>query len=282
LIFFFIFLSDIILLNTNIARRKFKVISYIFAKTQDTQYIPPVLTPRELQVLEYIVDGEQHGQIAETLGISAETVKVHVRNILRKFGAQRISECMPEAIEYVKAFGSKHDDLDTYMVDCDIITSVVDNFESCRRTVEAQFVCMKENLTSFEWQIRNSGTLRTVTINGAAPTDITQYENTYVFKTNFANSLKLGECFKVYIDYTFDHYPMDEGSHKVITHPTRRISITVKFDKSSIPADIWAAKGIPHLQTETVTTGFQANPNEASLVIDNPRREEVVGIIWKR
>lgn len=42
------------------------------------------LTPRETEILRLIVQGRCNKEIARTLGISLETVKEHVQNILRK------------------------------------------------------------------------------------------------------------------------------------------------------------------------------------------------------
>ena len=42
------------------------------------------LTPRELEVLEYIARGFGNKRIAETIGRTDETVKLHVKNIFRK------------------------------------------------------------------------------------------------------------------------------------------------------------------------------------------------------
>jgi DNA-binding CsgD family transcriptional regulator len=47
---------------------------------------PDVLTPREQDVLALIRDGLTNEQIAERLGISFETAKSHVAEILSKFG----------------------------------------------------------------------------------------------------------------------------------------------------------------------------------------------------
>jgi two-component system, NarL family, response regulator len=48
----------------------------------------PTLTPRELQVVELIGVGMQNKEIGVSLGISEETVQVHVKNILAKLGAR--------------------------------------------------------------------------------------------------------------------------------------------------------------------------------------------------
>lgn len=45
------------------------------------------LSPREVEVLELIATGHANKSVADELGISEETVKSHVRNILAKLGA---------------------------------------------------------------------------------------------------------------------------------------------------------------------------------------------------
>jgi predicted ATPase/DNA-binding CsgD family transcriptional regulator len=49
----------------------------------------PILTPRELAVLELLASGHTNREIASALFISASTAGVHVSNILRKLGAKR-------------------------------------------------------------------------------------------------------------------------------------------------------------------------------------------------
>ena len=44
----------------------------------------PVLTPREEKVFRQLLLGKSNQQIAEVLGISVNTVKTHVKNILKK------------------------------------------------------------------------------------------------------------------------------------------------------------------------------------------------------
>jgi len=49
-----------------------------------TQATEPALTPRELEVLRLIADGQSNSEIAATLVISQETVKTYVSRILTK------------------------------------------------------------------------------------------------------------------------------------------------------------------------------------------------------
>jgi len=54
----------------------------------DERALRPHLTPREVQVTELISRGMRNKEIAAALGISEDTVQVHVRKILAKLGVQ--------------------------------------------------------------------------------------------------------------------------------------------------------------------------------------------------
>jgi DNA-binding NarL/FixJ family response regulator len=55
----------------------------------DEARITPILTPRELAVLELLSQGHTNREIAAALYVSPSTAGVHVSNILRKLGAKR-------------------------------------------------------------------------------------------------------------------------------------------------------------------------------------------------
>ena len=55
------------------------------------------LTPRELQVLQRIAEGDSNKEIAHRLGISEHTVKFHVNSILAKLNAQSRTEAVVRA-----------------------------------------------------------------------------------------------------------------------------------------------------------------------------------------
>ena len=50
------------------------------------------LTPREREVLELVIQGQQYRQIAAALGISPRTVEVHRARLMEKLGVHSISE----------------------------------------------------------------------------------------------------------------------------------------------------------------------------------------------
>jgi DNA-binding NarL/FixJ family response regulator len=58
------------------------------------------LTPRELEVLQHICDGLSNREIAETLGLSANTVAVHRANIMNALGVHKAAELVVYAIKH--------------------------------------------------------------------------------------------------------------------------------------------------------------------------------------
>jgi DNA-binding NarL/FixJ family response regulator len=58
----------------------------------------PTLTSRELEVLTLIVQGCRNREVASTLGISEETVRVHVKNIFSKLDVSERTEAVSVAL----------------------------------------------------------------------------------------------------------------------------------------------------------------------------------------
>jgi len=59
-----------------------------WSSADPTQHLEGLLTAREIEVLQAIVNGASNVQISESLTISQETVKTHVKNILHKLQAR--------------------------------------------------------------------------------------------------------------------------------------------------------------------------------------------------
>jgi FixJ family two-component response regulator len=68
-----------------IARREQAELSDIYARLA-------VLTPREREVLEHVVDGKLNKQIANNLGIAEATVKMHRARVMTKMKVQSAAE----------------------------------------------------------------------------------------------------------------------------------------------------------------------------------------------
>jgi two-component system nitrate/nitrite response regulator NarL len=60
------------------------------------------LTPREIEILQRMADGGSTEQIAVELGMSRNTLRTHVQNILTKLGVHSKLEALVQAIRYGK------------------------------------------------------------------------------------------------------------------------------------------------------------------------------------
>lgn len=67
--------------------------------TLDAEKLHPDLSARELEVLELIVQGLSNKQIAWHLKIAEDTAKNHVKNILKKLGADDRTQAATRAIQ---------------------------------------------------------------------------------------------------------------------------------------------------------------------------------------
>jgi DNA-binding NarL/FixJ family response regulator len=68
------------------------------AQPSDRGSLPDPLTPREIEVLEQLVEGLSNKTIASRLGISDQTVKFHVAAICGKLGAANRTDAVRRAI----------------------------------------------------------------------------------------------------------------------------------------------------------------------------------------
>ena len=59
-----------------------------WSSAESAQFFEGLLTARETEVLQAIVNGANNAQISSSLKISLETVKSHVKNILQKLQAR--------------------------------------------------------------------------------------------------------------------------------------------------------------------------------------------------
>ena len=57
------------------------------------------LTPREMDVLEHLIEGKANKQIAALLDLQVVTVKLHMKGILRKLGAANRTHAVKIVLE---------------------------------------------------------------------------------------------------------------------------------------------------------------------------------------
>jgi len=71
---------------------------YLSQLTKSEESIPPILTPRESEVLQLVAEGNTSKEIASCLCISVKTVDTHRRHIMDKLAVSSIAELTKYAI----------------------------------------------------------------------------------------------------------------------------------------------------------------------------------------
>ena len=59
------------------------------------------LTPREVDVLCYVLGGQLNREIAAELGITERTIKVHRGRVMEKLGVQSTAQLFPMVLRYI-------------------------------------------------------------------------------------------------------------------------------------------------------------------------------------
>jgi FixJ family two-component response regulator len=59
------------------------------------------LTPREVDVLYYVLGGQLNREIAAELGITETTIKIHRGRVMEKLGVQTTAQLFPVVLRYI-------------------------------------------------------------------------------------------------------------------------------------------------------------------------------------
>lgn len=76
------------------------VVDEIRRRREEARISPDALTPRELEILQHIVEGETNAQIALALSISIKTVEWHRSNLMSKLNVHSVADLVRYALEH--------------------------------------------------------------------------------------------------------------------------------------------------------------------------------------
>lgn len=91
---------------------------------------PPKLTKRERQILPYLLSGATRNEIATTLGIAPDTVKIHVKNLLEKFDAATVRDGFKSMNLYQQYYGISGLGADRFIHSADLSVRLLDGCKS--------------------------------------------------------------------------------------------------------------------------------------------------------
>lgn len=115
---------------------------------------PPNLSAREKEILPSLLVGATRNEIADEIGISAETVKIHVRNILKKFEVLNVRDGFSRLSEYQTYFGVGGYQMDRFINSAECRVNVVHPTQEIVVSTRINLTVMAEEIDEFVFTLR--------------------------------------------------------------------------------------------------------------------------------
>ena len=109
----------------------------------------PNLSAREKEILPSLLAGATRTEIASEIGISTETVKIHVRNILKKFEVLNVRDGFSRLSEYQTYFGVGGYQMDRFINSAECRVNVVHPTQEIVVSTRINLTVMAEEIDKF-------------------------------------------------------------------------------------------------------------------------------------
>lgn len=196
--------------------------------------IPPKFTDREIEIIPFLVSGATRVEIADHFGLSDETVKKHVRNILNKFDATSLRDCISDITQYHDHFIKGMHQF--YVPHLTTTLHLHENYKDCEIASEYEVLAIKPNVSKITELYATDGDLPRVEINGEI-TKPTQELMGHLFTWMFPRTLQPFETQSIYSRVFFSDAfgANNEESHfNNIADPTGHLTLAVVFHTERI------------------------------------------------
>ena len=164
---------------------------------------PPKLTRRESEVLPLLLSGATREEIASSLSVSPETVKLHTRNVLKKFNANSVREGFHLMDLYQTHYGHGGQGSDRFENLFQCVCQVLPGRKNLRLTNKLNVTIMQDELSDFKFSYIANGNLT----NAVAPGNLLQgpeiYDQAVTFRVIPGTALKKFDCYNYSFAVTF-------------------------------------------------------------------------------
>ena len=110
---------------------------------------PPKLTPREREILPFLLSGATRKEIAVTLAVSPETIKIHVKNPLDKFGAITVRDAFEDLNNYQRFYGNGGLDFGIFNLNIEVNFELLSNRRDARVHRKQLFQAINKPVSQF-------------------------------------------------------------------------------------------------------------------------------------
>ena len=128
--------------------------------------LPPILTKREREVLPFLVAGATRHEIGRNFGISPETVKMHTKRIVEKFGAANVRDGIELMSDYQRFYGDGGLNLQRFVSRYVNRTVLLPNKTDIITHSDFEFFIVNSGFNRYTDRIRTAGTLTNYAARG--------------------------------------------------------------------------------------------------------------------
>lgn len=200
--------------------------------------VPPKFTKREIEIIPFLVDGVTRFEIAKHLGLSEETVKIHVRNILRKFDATSLRDCIVQITQYREQFIKGMHRF--YIPHLTTTLHLCENSKDCEIVSDYDVLAVLPDVSSISELYGTDGDVPRVVINDMQIEPIKDLSS-YLFTWMFPKPLNVFETQKIHSNVFFENAfgTKNQESHfNNIIDPTGHLSFGVVFHTARLPKKV--------------------------------------------
>ena len=246
-------------------------------------HFPPKLTKRESEILPLLLAGSTRDEIASSLSVSPETVKLHTRNILSKFGATTVRDGFYDMNLYQTHYGVGGQGSDRFENLFQCVCQILPGRQDVRITNKLNITAMQDELSEFKFSYVANGSL----IDAIAPENLlygpNDADHAQMFRIIPGTTLNMFDPYEFSFGVTFkDEFHDNTGLFvEQASYPALRREYIFEFDPADVPGRIqYDALSGTHV-IENYPLDVDTNGPRLSIIDTSPRVPMSLRVKWE-
>lgn len=200
-------------------------------------HFPPKLTKRESEILPLLLAGSTRDEIASSLSVSPETVKLHTRNILSKFGATTVRDGFYDMNLYQTHYGVGGQGSDRFENLFQCVCQILPGRRDVRITNKLNITVMQDELSEFKFSYVANGSLVDAIAPGNMLDGPDDADHAQTFRIIPGTTLNMFDPYEFSFGVTFkDEFEDNTGLFvEQATYPALRREYIFEFDPADVP-----------------------------------------------
>ena len=245
-------------------------------------HFPPKLTKRESEILPLLLAGSTRDEIASSLSVSPETVKLHTRNILSKFGATTVRDGFYDMNLYQTHYGVGGQRSDRFENLFQCVCQILPGRRDVRITNKLNITVMQDELSEFKFSYVANGSLVDAIAPGNMLDGPDDADHAQTFRIIPGTTLNIFDPYEFSFGVTFKDEFQDNTGLIVeqATYPALRREYIFEFDPADVPDRIqYDALSGTHI-IDNYPLDVDTNGNRLSIIDTSPRVPMSLRVKW--